>query len=294
MADNAPTPGFYTLDECPIGGGGGGGEPSEEKRIEIADAQTRVTKTAYKEGFDEPSRDRKGAGANVTAPRSKDGQSNKATTDDPPILRKDDVYLAPEAQAAADKESTTTNIVITMEARPIRRFVYGLDYIDEPVAQITPSTVENPNSVRYMLRDANYNVTGIVRDCDTTLIRQFRYDPYGTITAAEDYAGIALSAGDPLESWHMFQGLMYDPATATPTRPGLHHARGRDYRADLGRFISRDPNEQALVLSNALAMAGQTPAALASIDAQAQYLDGMNPYQFVGGNPFRRTTRPRP
>ncbi len=157
------------------------------------------------------------------------------------------------------------------------------------MAQITPppSSVANPNSVRYMLRDANYNVAGIVRDCDSTLIRQFRYDPYGTITAAEDVTGPTPTAADPLESWHMFQGLMYDPATATPTRTGLHHARGRDYRADLGRPLQRDPNGQGLVLSSGLPMNGQTLAALASISASAQYIDGMNPYQFVGGNPVR-------
>ena len=288
-----PIPGDYTLDTC--SSGGGNPPPGEEtsKRIEPIDTRTRVTKTAYKSGFDEPSRDRKGAdkshGVNSAAPQTKDALAAKSTDDDPPIFRKDDVYLAPEAQAAADKPRPVYVLPLLDEPGevvPVRRFVYGLDYIDEPVAQITPSTVENPNSVRYMLRDANYNVVGIVRDCDTTLIRQFRYDPYGTITAAEDGAGVALPSGFPLESWHMFQGLMYDPATATPTRTGLHHARGRDYRADLGRFLSRDPNEQGLVLSSNLAMNGQTPLALASISASAQYIDGMRLYGFAQGNPI--------
>ena len=32
---------------------------------------------------------------------------------------------------------------------------------------------------RWVLQDANYNVVGAARECDNSLIRQFRYQPYG-------------------------------------------------------------------------------------------------------------------
>lgn len=103
------------------------------------------------------------------------------------------------------------------EIKLLRRFVYGLNYIDELVAQITPATTTDdggtptpiPSHVRFVLQDANYNVMGLAREWDAGLIRQYRYEPYGdferdvsgavtgvpgTITGVEDGTGTALAS----------------------------------------------------------------------------------------------------
>jgi len=58
-----------------------------------------------------------------------------------------------------------------------------------------------------------------------------------------------------------------------------------EYDPEIGRFLQRDPNEQALILANVLAMNGQTRSVLASMSPAAQYVDGLSLYQFVTGNP---------
>lgn len=75
-------------------------------------------------------------------------------------------------------------------------------------------------------------------------IRQFRYDPYGQLLAAEDIGGVPLTSSDINEAWHLFQGRWYDEDT------GLIYFRGRWYNPKTGRFLSRDPNGQALALAN--------------------------------------------
>lgn len=74
----------------------------------------------------------------------------------------------------------------------------------------------------------------------------------------------------------------YDPQT------GLYHKHAREYHPRLGRFLQRDPNEQALILANVMAMNGQTRRAFASMSARTQFGDGMNLYQYVRGNPPNR------
>jgi len=183
-----------------------------------------------------------------------------------------------------------------------RRFVYGPNYIDELVAQITPATGSGstaiPSHHRYMLQDVNYNVVGIARECDGSLIRQFRYEPYGTLTASEDGGGVAVDYDpanpsnpiDPtnpinaanqslLETWHTFQGLRYEPGT------GLLDARTRWLNPPLARFNQRDPNEQALVLASVMAMNGQTRDFSARFVADGQYIDGPHLYHFARCNP---------
>ncbi len=60
------------------------------------------------------------------------------------------------------------------------------------------------------------NVVGLAKACDATLIRQYRYTPYGRLTHAEDGDGAPLdtTGPSPLESFHLFQGLWVDPLAA--------------------------------------------------------------------------------
>ncbi|HOV77296.1 MAG TPA: polymorphic toxin-type HINT domain-containing protein, partial [Sedimentisphaerales bacterium] len=58
----------------------------------------------------------------------------------------------------------------------------------------------------------------------------------------------------------------------------------------LGRFISRDPNETALPILEAMAMNGEALLSLVgAFDAESHYLDGMNLYAYVNSNPINRT-----
>ncbi len=184
------------------------------------------------------------------------------------------------------------------EFRPFRRFVYGVDYVNEVVAQITPDTEDGTTTVtpdvRYVLQDANYNVVGIARDCDGTLIRQFRYTPYGELEAVEDGAGIPLAPGTSVDAWHLFQGMFYNPETRDPnTDPehfgGQYSVDPRIYVPPLGRYLQRDPNGMALVLTPGLRYQGDTVDVAADFALDGQYYDGMNPYQFVGSDPVDRT-----
>jgi hypothetical protein len=187
------------------------------------------------------------------------------------------------------------------EPRLVRQFVYGLNYIDEQVAQLVPPqspTDTSPPKVRYVLQDDNYNVVGIARSCDGKLIRQFRYGPYGEIVAAEavTYSGInnSIAAADATtapESWHLFQGLWYDPETvnAAAGHLGMYHNRTRYVPPHIGRFHQRDPNETGLLVATAMLYNARTPEAFVSLVPGAQYSDGLSPYQYLASNPVNRT-----
>ncbi|MCH7752231.1 MAG: hypothetical protein IH898_08770 [Planctomycetes bacterium] len=148
-----------------------------------------------------------------------------------------------------------------------RRFIYGTQYIDEQVAQIT-----RHNELRFVLQDANYNIVGLARECDGALIRQYRYEPYGQFEldgagleiGQEDGAGATIAPLNSRLSWHGFQGLWLDAET------GLLYARGRYLKSIDGRFLSPDPNGLGTILTTVLAMNAQTLRALASIGVQAQ------------------------
>jgi len=244
----------------------------------------------------------KSAGATSTAPTSplREGGNDPSPS---PLhqggieggdLRRDNVYSTIKDQTLAAGPPDKSGVRTLAPPPPpaptdlvlVRSFVYGMDYIDEVVAHIMPD-----GKARWVLQDANYNVVGIARECDNTLIRQFRYQPYGdferegsngAITGIEgfDSTGQVVSL-TPAEaaSPQGFQGLWYDAET------GLYYIRARCYDPVLGRFVSRDPNEQALVLANVLHMNAQTPTAFASLSAMSQYSDGMNPYLGFGSNP---------
>ena len=141
-------------------------------------------------------------------------------------------------------------------------------------------------SVRYILQDANYNVVGVVRDCDKTVIQQYAYKPYGELLAVEDADGNAVdltSSPNDLITNQLFQGLELNQET------GQYVAGIRIVDPPIGRFLQPDPNGQALMLGTAMAMNGQTQLAFVSLSPRGQYTDGQHLYQFVGSNPITQT-----
>jgi len=167
-----------------------------------------------------------------------------------------------------------------------KQYVYGLNYIDEPVAYYDNDGTGNPTTTpHFILRAANYDVVAITDD-QGTLIQQMTLDPYGNYLYIEDENGAPYPGGDADVSELLIplgrNGLWYDPET------GLYYVRARYYDPGLGRWRQRDPNGTALMLIETLAMNARTHSVLAGFAAQAQYRDGMNLQEFVGGNPLAR------
>ncbi len=98
-----------------------------------------------------------------------------------------------------------------------------------------------------------------------------------------------------------FQGLFADrhalattpapgeTALESPLEPGatvIYLTRNRAYSPELGRFLSRDPNEAAMPVVSALLMNGEAVAlALGAFNPNAHYGDGMNLYEFGRSDP---------
>src|SRR5690606_23302210 len=83
----------------------------------------------------------------------------------------------------------------------------------------------------YVQHDANYNVTALV-DTGGDVVERYEYDPYGQATVL---TGNWQPATGNYAWQYLHQGGRYDPATT------LHHFRNRDYSAELGRWVRRDP-----------------------------------------------------
>jgi len=105
----------------------------------------------------------------------------------------------------------------------------------------------------YYMQDANYNVIALVEGDieDYAVLERYNYAPYGDITITDaDYLTLSESAaGNGLT----FQGRRLDAET------GLYYFGNRHYHSELGRFGQRDT---------------------------FGYIDGMNLYEFVRGNPL--------
>jgi len=159
-----------------------------------------------------------------------------------------------------------------------REFIYGLDYIDEHVAEYAEDGV-----VRWVIQDANYNVVGTAYGSGGVAHQQYSYEPYGILFAAEEtHAATPIDfASDPelIESHFGYQGLWCD------LELGLCNNRGRILNLDLGRPNQRDPNGLGLVLVGSLAMHGEPMSPSASIAGNDQYSDGLSPFEHLRSNP---------
>ena len=178
----------------------------------------------------------------------------------------------------------------------LREHVWGLEYIDEAVAQYDTEPGQ-AGELYYILIDANYNVVAVVDAGNGstppgTLVQQYNYWPYGTLLAAESYdAGppAAVTAIDfetypeQLATNIGHQGLLWDFET------WLIHNRARTYAPHLGRFMQRDPNDTAGLFLTAIVYNASMPGSLLDVSLSLPYGDGMSLYQFVGSNPLIAT-----
>jgi RHS repeat-associated protein len=136
-------------------------------------------------------------------------------------------------------------------ATACEQYIWDLRYIDTALVRFRSPTNNGTLSETIVpLADANHNVTALVNTSGTVLER-YRYCPYGK-RIITDAAGTVITAS--AYDWRIgFTGRRYDVET------GLAFYRNRYYHATLGNFISRDP---------------------------LGYVDGMNFYQYVRGNPW--------
>ena len=152
-------------------------------------------------------------------------------------------------------------------ADPIKQYVWCLRYIDSPIVRFYDEDIDGPSpiypdgdhddpgdSIMYYTTDANFNVTGVVDEADGDVVDRYQYDPYGRVTwlDGEDWSTNMQPDNTNLI---LFAGYRYSPTT------GLYHARNRYYHPTLAVWLTRDPTG---------------------------YPDGMNAYEYVGGNPTGR------
>jgi len=133
-----------------------------------------------------------------------------------------------------------------------RQFVYGGQYIDEPLLFDRNDDPETDNDcteagdTRYLYcQNANYNVMALTVDNATT-VETYRYDPYGECTVVID---------DSSQNPYRFQGQRYDSET------GLYYFKNRYYWPKLGRFGQPDPVEDVSNGNSYIAF-GCSPASL--------------------------------
>jgi RHS repeat-associated protein len=171
-----------------------------------------------------------------------------------------------------------------------QEYVFGLEYIDEAVAQFDTTDLDDtPTTETYfLLIDANYNVVALTDDLGQ-LVQQYRYWPYGSLQAADEYDPgppadinpINFAASPELLATALgHQGLYHDRET------GLIFNRNRIYSPTLSRYLQRDPNETALLICTATAINADTRLAIIQISTDGQYGDGLSLYQYLRSNPL--------
>jgi RHS repeat-associated protein len=134
----------------------------------------------------------------------------------------------------------STDLVTDENGNVVADYVYGgsgiiarLDVNGEPI---------------YYLTDSMGSVIGLV-DGQGNRLSRIIYDGFGDVVSGDD--------GSSLGGDFRFQGQWLEGES------GLYYMRARDYDAQTGLFLSRDP-----------------------VDAQQQSVEGFNPYQFAFGNPL--------
>ena len=107
------------------------------------------------------------------------------------------------------------------------------------------------SSTRYYLTRDGLNSTTDVTDSAGTVVESYKYDVYGAVSIFDSSGNsIATSA---VGNRYLYTGREWEPES------GLYYYRARHYDPTIGRFLQPDP---------------------------IGYADGLNLYQYVGGNPI--------
>ena len=125
-----------------------------------------------------------------------------------------------------------------------------MQYIDAPVIRyrdgnFNGSLADSADSSLYYLYDANFNVTGLMRNTDAQVVERYMYDPYGKLTvlngqADADGAVADWSADTSPDASDWGNELLYC-GYRRDVETGLYHVRHRYYHPTMGRWVSRDP-----------------------------------------------------
>lgn len=213
-----------------------------------------------------------------------------------------------EAEQNPGSESSLLSIGLTWVDR---EFIWapggtGGGYVDELVCQFNQAS-----QPFYALRDANYNVVGIVNS-SRNLIIQYTFDPYGRPLYAE-YPG---GGSNPPDRFNRVghQGLFFDRLDLPGTTPedvgqvslqpqfkshaeleqngkallGLYQNRHRTYSPGHGRMLQKDPNATGIPVFPERSYA-RTPQLLQGpFEAMSHFGDGANTFEYVGSSPLER------
>ena len=120
-------------------------------------------------------------------------------------------------------------------------YIWSPRYIDAPILRDTYSANHDlVTAARVLyLGDANYNVTGLVKQIETEsgpqwqVVERYTYTPYGFVTYRDaDWTDVGSSAN---ANTTLYTGRLLDTLTS------LYYNRARFYDALLERFVNRDP-----------------------------------------------------
>lgn len=141
-------------------------------------------------------------------------------------------------------------------SNPVDVNVWHTYYIDALAVRYYDSdTMDQTSKKLYHTHDTNFNVTAILED-DADVLERYEYTPYGEVTILE--AGWA-DDGDQVSDYAneiLFTGQRIDREV------GIYHYRNREYLANLGKFLQRDPTgswEDQKSLGNSYAYTGNSP-----------------------------------
>jgi RHS repeat-associated protein len=147
------------------------------------------------------------------------------------------------------------------------QYLWSPRYIDAPILRDTLNTagtsIVEAERVFY-LADANYNVTGLVKQDSGSgewqVAERYTYDPYGVVTVRYGNDGAGTDWAERVGGTAYANTVLYTGRTLDST--GLYYYRARYYDAGLERFVGRDP---------------------------LGYDGGMDLYEYCGGDPLTQT-----
>jgi uncharacterized protein RhaS with RHS repeats len=182
-----------------------------------------------------------------------------------------------------DKEVELEDYEIVETPEVSREYVWDPGEADRLLAMYGPLGV----NVYYVVTDAGATPTAMLDD-GGRVVALYSFDAHGLmLDLDEQQEPPALHAG--------FQGLFFEdfepPIVAgarriAPGRDGLYYNRARWYSAELGRFLTPDPNATGLAINAGLPWHGEAPQLWPQRpDVSRLYRDGSSLYQSRWGNP---------